>query len=629
VTTSVNQLGPFMRPEPECDAVLYLRVSTKEQAKKGGEAEGFSIPAQRDAGYRKAAVLNARIVEEFVDAGESARSADRPDLQRMLEYLAAHPNVKYVIVHKVDRLARNRVDDVEINVAIRAAGAQLVSCTENIDETPSGMLLHGIMSSIAEFYSRNLATEVAKGMNQKVKNGGTPSLAPLGYLNRGVHNAEGREVRTVVVDGSRAAHISWAFDEFATGEWTLRAMQAELDIRGLRTRSTPKRAAKPVGLSMLHDILTNPYYKGIVVYRGVQYDGKHPKLTDELTWQRVQAVLATHLNGEKVREHPHYLKSSVFCGGCGHRYVVTMAKGRRGKVYPYFVCLGRHQKRTPCTRKAVPIPMVERLVEELYQEIRLSLDETQQIREWVDEELRGQREATEALRRRLLVERDKIKAGQQKLLEAHYASAIPLDLLKREQDRFASELAVVEGRLQATVEQSAELNANLGKVLDLASDCHRAYMAAPESVRRQFNQAFFAQILVFEDHVEAELAEPFDVLLSPDVKQAAITTLPDEEIDPEHPVTIEDVLGNARTPGTRCVARGRERVLARVRGREGLKDDVLVREGGLEPPRPKTPEPKSGASTWFRHSRAPAIVGHAAMARLATTLARLSVALAA
>ena len=59
-----------------------------------------------------------------------------------------------MIVHKIDRLARNRADDVEITLAIKAAGATLVSCSENIDETPSGMLLHGIMSSIAEFYSQ-------------------------------------------------------------------------------------------------------------------------------------------------------------------------------------------------------------------------------------------------------------------------------------------------------------------------------------------------------------------------------------------------------------------------------------------------------------------------------------------
>src|SRR5688500_18033917 len=168
--------------DPQATAVIYLRVSTKEQAERGGESEGFSIPAQREACLRKAQSLGARVVGEFVDRGESARSADRPELQRMLQFIGEQP-VTFAIVHTVDRLARNRVDDVEINVVLRAAGVQLVSCTENIDETPSGMLLHGIMSSISEFYSLNLATETRKGMRQKARSGGTPGMAPFGYIN--------------------------------------------------------------------------------------------------------------------------------------------------------------------------------------------------------------------------------------------------------------------------------------------------------------------------------------------------------------------------------------------------------------------------------------------------------------
>src|SRR4051812_47075822 len=167
----------FLQAVPDATAqptaVIYLRVSTKEQAERGGEAEGFSIPAQREACRRKAASLDAAVVEEFVDRGESARSARRPELQRMLAYVAEE-HVDLVIVHKIDRLARNRVDDVEINLALRKSGVTLVSCTENIDETPSGALLHAIMSGVAEFYSRNLANEVNKGLIQKAKNGGTP-----------------------------------------------------------------------------------------------------------------------------------------------------------------------------------------------------------------------------------------------------------------------------------------------------------------------------------------------------------------------------------------------------------------------------------------------------------------------
>lgn len=98
-------------------AVCYLRVSIKERAERGGRDEGFSIPAQREANLRKSRELNAIITEEFVDAGESARKADRPELMRMIEYVETH-NVAYCIVHKVDRLARNRADDVAMHLAL-------------------------------------------------------------------------------------------------------------------------------------------------------------------------------------------------------------------------------------------------------------------------------------------------------------------------------------------------------------------------------------------------------------------------------------------------------------------------------------------------------------------------------
>ena len=150
-----------------------------------------STPAQREANQRKADQLGATIIEEFVDAGESARKADRPELMLMIQYVAKH-KTNYCIVHKVDRLARNRADDVTIHLALKDAGVTLVSATENIDETPSGMLLHGIMSSIAEFYSRNLATEVVKGPSQKAAQGGTVTKAPIGYRNVGVRDEFGR-----------------------------------------------------------------------------------------------------------------------------------------------------------------------------------------------------------------------------------------------------------------------------------------------------------------------------------------------------------------------------------------------------------------------------------------------------
>lgn len=185
-----------MHPAPTgllTSAVSYVRVSTTAQAQRARARDGFSIPAQREANKRHAHSLGALVVAEFIERGASARSSARPELQRMLTYVAEH-KVDYVIVHKLDRLARSRADDVALTEQIRSAGARLVSTTEAISDTPDGRLLHGIMAAIAEFYSHNLSLEVTKGMRQKVTQGGTPGRAPLGYRNVRIRDDHGREI---------------------------------------------------------------------------------------------------------------------------------------------------------------------------------------------------------------------------------------------------------------------------------------------------------------------------------------------------------------------------------------------------------------------------------------------------
>src|SRR3990170_40460 len=177
----------------------------------------------------------------------------------MLARIKTLNDVDYVIVHKVDRLARSLRDDVEIGLLIKKAGATLVSATENIDETPSGKLLHGIMATIAEFYSSNLASEARKGMRQKAIAGGTPYRAPLGYLNIRT-KADGREIRTVEIDPDRAPTVRWAFDAYAGGEWSLSGLCKELRERGFRGHATRVHDGKALHTSNVHDMLRNSYY---------------------------------------------------------------------------------------------------------------------------------------------------------------------------------------------------------------------------------------------------------------------------------------------------------------------------------------------------------------------------------
>ena len=517
-------------PKGGAVAVSYLRVSTREQAEKGGTDEGFSIPAQREATRRKAEQLGAGILEEFIDAGASAKSADRPELMRMIQYVKAN-KVSYCIVHKVDRLARNRADDVSIHLALQQCGVMLVSATENIDETPSGMLLHGIMSTIAEFYSRNLATEVAKGMNQKAIGGGTNGKAPIGYLNVRKLDELGRELRTVELDPERAPMIEWAFKAYTSGDWSVSQLHDELTSRGLRSLPTPRRPAKPLAVSTVHRMLTNPYYKGDVIYRGTRYKGNQPPLVPAEVWYQVQSVLTAHQHAvEATQVHGHYLKGTVHCGQCGSRLIVSNAKNRHGNVYCYFVCSGRHSKRTDCTRQAMLIEDVEKLVEDYYTRVQITPAQQDALAGMLHHEFDHLMASETEELTRLTANRDRLEGEQDRLMQAHYADAIPLTVLKREQDRITAELDKVTQRIDAHYGDYADARAHLDDALGLLANCADIYSRCDDTNRRLCNQAFFTKVYIDEDdELRVEHNRPFEMLLDPQVNANALTWLAEDD----------------------------------------------------------------------------------------------------
>jgi site-specific DNA recombinase len=130
----------------EVRAVIYARVSSAQQVEKDLTEEGYSLPAQQEACARFIDAKGWELAEVYVDAAESARSADRPALKRMLAEIKVDPAIKYVVVHKVDRIARNLEDHAMIRAALRSSGARLVSATEANEDTPSGQMLEGILA---------------------------------------------------------------------------------------------------------------------------------------------------------------------------------------------------------------------------------------------------------------------------------------------------------------------------------------------------------------------------------------------------------------------------------------------------------------------------------------------------
>lgn len=161
------------------NVVVYLRVSSEQQAERQ-----LSIPAQREALLRHALEKGWTIIEEYVDEAKSAKTAERPEFQRMIAAAKqTDKNFKAILVHKFDRFSRSRQDHIIYKALLKKLGIQVISATEPTEpDTPHGMLLEGMLEVISEFYNTNLKHETLKGMKENAIQGfHCGGRAPFGY----------------------------------------------------------------------------------------------------------------------------------------------------------------------------------------------------------------------------------------------------------------------------------------------------------------------------------------------------------------------------------------------------------------------------------------------------------------
>lgn len=308
--------------------MLYARVSTGAQADRQ-----LSIPAQLSAMREYVDRNGWTIAGEFLDAGVSGRTADRPQLLRLLEVCkAGERKADAVVVHKLDRLARNIADHVAIRAVLSKCGIRLVSVSENLDdESVSGKLIENIMASLAEFYSANLSDEVRKGLTQRVRQGGWPHMVPAGYRKG---SAIGPGPRPTELDSGVATFIKAAFEAVAMGRMGVSGVARWADRHGWKiTKSGVAR------------MLRNPFYTGRLLWKGQIFPGSHPALVSGETFERVQVALRARFRAKELNPASRSLLHGIArCDACG-----SMVGSETHGAFRYYRCRKNMRSRDRCS----------------------------------------------------------------------------------------------------------------------------------------------------------------------------------------------------------------------------------------------------------------------------------------
>ena len=323
-------------------AVIYARYSSDNQREE-------SIEGQIRECTEYAVRNDITILSSYIDRALSARTADRPEFQRMIAD-SEKGLFDVVLVWKLDRFSRDRYDSAHYKHILKKNGVRVISARENISEGPEGIILESMLEGYAEYYSAELSEKIQRGQKENAlkcrSNGGN---IPLGY----VVGTDG----VLAVDPLTAPLVAEIFTRYESGE-TIKAIADSLNKRGFRTRKGS--AFRVASLSL---ILKNRKYIGEYKYADTIVPNGIPAIINPDLFERVQERMLTNKKAPSrtKADEDYLLTTKLFCGDCGRLMAGECGtSGTNGVKYYYYKC-GGAKRRLGCKRKAVKKHWIERV----------------------------------------------------------------------------------------------------------------------------------------------------------------------------------------------------------------------------------------------------------------------------
>jgi DNA invertase Pin-like site-specific DNA recombinase/ABC-type phosphate transport system auxiliary subunit len=407
----------------------YIRVSTDEQTEYSPDAQIHAIKE-----YCKK--NNIMLADEFIfkDEGISGRRADkRPEFMRMIHLAKTKPKpFGVILVHKFDRFARSREDSIVYKSLLkRECGIKVISITETIEDDKFGVILEGMLESMAEYYSLNLADEVKKGLLEKAKRGEVNSKAPFGYKN---------ENKTFVPD-ENAFIVKLIYEKFVNENLGYRQLAMYLNNLGYKTRY-----GNDWELRMIKYMLRNPAYCGYTRWCPIRHDTHHymfdksiivksnfePIISEELynqAQEKIEQVENIHRKYAKNTVKKHWLSNLVECAYCGKK--LTRSAGN------YFQCSG-YNKGLCKHSQSISISVLENKVLE---QLKYIFEDKIEI--FVAKDDKNNNDELSILERQL----DKINDKEKRIKEAYKSGIDTLEEYRQNKEQIKSERETLENNI--------------------------------------------------------------------------------------------------------------------------------------------------------------------------------------
>ena len=308
-------------------AVLYARYSSDKQREA-------SIDDQLRVCRDFCRAEGIEVLHEYADYALSGKTDRRPEFRQMI---ANAPESDYVVVYMFDRFSRDRYDSATYKKALRECGVRVVSATEKVDDTPEGGLQEGLLEILSEYYVRDLARKVRRGME-----GNALKAKDNGYRIFGYRTDP--ETRRYVIDEDEARAVRSVFSRYIGGE-SIYSIASRMAADGWATNT-----GSPVDYNWVWRVLTRKAYTGLYSWGGIEVEGGMPVIIDPDTFAKAQATPK-----KKPREGEDWstfrLTGKLYCGHCGKPMHGAGGTGKKGRRYYYYACKESDGCKRPWVRR--------------------------------------------------------------------------------------------------------------------------------------------------------------------------------------------------------------------------------------------------------------------------------------
>ncbi len=446
-------------------AVGYVRVSSDEQF------DGYSFDAQQHAirHYREA--QSWTLVQEYRDEALSARTDDlsrHPAFAAMLDD-AESGLFDAIVVHKLDRFARNLRITLEALDRLESAGVGFVSTSENMDFASAiGKVMPPNLGALAQYCSNNLNHETKNGKTERKWQGYYNCLLPFGVAKC--------DSGIPVPCPMNHTGLVLAIETAASGV-SDREVAETLNSAGFRT--TGNRGANPFSKDTVCHILRNRFYVGdLPDGAGGWMSDKHEPLFDPLLFSEDKRVRAQRsLRGHRVRRSAtkYSISGLAICGNCKSPMHVYNA----GRENPRLVCYGRTQS-NGCTAMSVFLSIIEDTIEEYLDSFHIPDDYAEQIVVMYD--------ASEVNK----ADTDKLREAAEKRLVRLQDLYLMGDIDKMQYKAEREDLTAQIANLSDSRDQSGVIARAAAFLRDLPA----AWRAANDAQRHKLSQLLFSEVRI-------------------------------------------------------------------------------------------------------------------------------------